>query len=53
VWYATLTERLEPTSDFAAAAAATVAVAGELYGDATAAAVRGAWEQVGVAVPAP
>jgi len=51
VWYATLTERLGPTSDFAAAAAATVAVASELYGDAARSAVRGAWEQVGVAVP--
>ncbi|HEY7113794.1 MAG TPA: M4 family metallopeptidase [Thermoanaerobaculia bacterium] len=50
IWYVALTERLRPTSDFAAAAAATQTVAGELFGagGAEQKAVRGAWEQVGL-----
>jgi len=48
IWYVTLTERLQPETDFASAADATVAVAGELFGSAEQAAVRSAWEQVGV-----
>jgi Zn-dependent metalloprotease len=49
IWYATLTQRLRSDSDFAAAAAATVAVAGELFGDkAEQQAVHDAWVQVGV-----
>jgi Zn-dependent metalloprotease len=49
IWYVTLTQRLRSDSDFAAAAAATVAVAGELFGDkAEQQAVHDAWVQVGV-----
>jgi Zn-dependent metalloprotease len=49
IWYATLTERLAADSDFADAARATAAVAGELFGEgAEQQAVRDAWRQVGV-----
>jgi Zn-dependent metalloprotease len=48
IWYTTLTERLQPETDFAAAANATVEVAAELFGATEQAAVRTAWEQVGV-----
>lgn len=50
IWYATLTDRLRPDSDFSAAASATVEVAGELFGKGGAEqqAVEGAWRQVGV-----
>ncbi len=50
VWYVTLTERLGPTSEFEAAARATVEVAGELFGAGgdEETAVRSAWQTVGV-----
>ena len=50
IWYVTLTERLEPGSDFRAAADATIAVAGDLFGAASAErqAVSSAWKEVGV-----
>ncbi len=50
VWYVTLRDRLRPGSDFAAAAALTTAVAGELFGAKSdvVAAVRAAWKKVGV-----
>ena len=50
IWYTTLTTRLNENSDFQAAADATVAVSGELYGagGAEQQAVRSAWEQVGL-----
>lgn len=50
IWYVTLTDHLEPTSDFRAAADATMTVAGELLGVGGAAhqAVSGAWKEVGV-----
>ena len=50
IWYTTLTTRLNENSDFQAAADATVAVSGELYGVAGTEqqAVRAAWEQVGI-----
>ena len=50
VWYVTLRDRLRPASDFKAAAGATVAVAGELFGarGAAAKAVAAAWKKVGV-----
>ena len=50
IWYVTLTERLGPRSDFLEAAAATVEVAGELFGvdGDEQKKVRGAWQQVGV-----
>jgi len=48
VWYATLTERLQPDSDFNAAATATVEVAGQLFDTAAEEAVRKAWQEVGV-----
>lgn len=50
IWYAALTERLEADSDFKAAAAATIDVAGELFdpGGPERAAVENAWRQVGV-----
>jgi len=46
----TLTQHLEPTSDFRAAADATIAVAGDLFGAASQErqAVSGAWKEVGV-----
>ncbi len=50
IWYTTLTTRLNENSDFQAAADATVAVSGELYGagGAEQQAVRAAWQQVGI-----
>jgi Zn-dependent metalloprotease len=50
VWYVTLRDRLRPTSDFKAAAAATTAVAKELFGarGGVAEAVTAAWKRVGV-----
>ena len=50
IWYTALTERLRSTSDFKACAAATIAIAGEMYGAGKAeqAAVRKAWKTVGV-----
>jgi Zn-dependent metalloprotease len=50
IWYAALTERLRPDSDFGSAARATVEVAGELFeaGGREQEAVEGAWRQVGV-----
>jgi Zn-dependent metalloprotease len=50
IWYTTLTTRLNENSDFQAAADATVAVSGELYGagGTEQQAVRAAWEQVGI-----
>jgi Zn-dependent metalloprotease len=50
IWYVTLTAHLEAGSDFRAAADATVAVAGDLFGAASAErqAVSGAWKEVGV-----
>ena len=49
IWYAALTERLQPDSDFNAAAEATVEVAGELFGDGgEQKAVEEAWRRVGV-----
>jgi Zn-dependent metalloprotease len=50
IWYETLTKRLQPDAQFSDAAAATVAVAGELFGDDEVQAVRGAWDGVGVGV---
>jgi Zn-dependent metalloprotease len=52
IWYVTLTERLQPTSDFQAAADTTYAVAGELYGAGSAEqqAVQNGWEGVRIAV---
>ncbi len=50
IWYVALTERLRKSSDFAAAAEATEAVAGEIFGTGGAEqeAVREAWRQVGL-----
>lgn len=50
VWYIALRDRLRPVSDFAAAADACLAVAGELFGaeGKEQAAVRDAWKSVGV-----
>jgi Zn-dependent metalloprotease len=49
VWYAALTEGLEPDSDFNAAAGATAEAAGQLFGSgAEHDAVENAWRQVGV-----
>ncbi len=49
IWYAALTERLQPDSDFHAAAEATVEIAGELFkGGAEQQVVEEAWRQVGV-----
>jgi Zn-dependent metalloprotease len=49
IWYAALTERLQPDSDFNAAAEATVEVAGELFRDGgEQKAVEEAWRRVGV-----
>lgn len=50
IWYVALRDRLRPTSDFAAAAAACSAVAGDLFGlgSREKAAVDGAWKAVGV-----
>lgn len=50
IWYATLTDRLGPSSRFEEAAQATVAVAGELFdsGGPEQQAVEAAWQQVGL-----
>jgi Zn-dependent metalloprotease len=50
IWYETLTKKLKPTSDFKAAANATVRVAGDLFGKKglEQRAVRAAWKVVGV-----
>jgi Zn-dependent metalloprotease len=50
IWYETLTTRLGPTSQFTDAAAATIEVAGELFGAGSAEeqAVRDGWSQVGL-----
>ena len=48
IWYAALTERLRQTSDFKDAAAATAAIAGEMFGSAEEKAVKDAWRTVGV-----
>jgi Zn-dependent metalloprotease len=50
IWYVTLTQHLQPDSDFRAAADATVAVAGELFGagGAEEQAIHDAWQTVGV-----
>ena len=50
IWYTTLTTRLNENSDFQAAADATVAVSGELYGagGTEQQAVRAAWVRVGI-----
>jgi Zn-dependent metalloprotease len=52
IWYTTLTTRLGEDSDFQAAADATVAVGGDLFGagGAEEQAVRAAWQQVGITV---
>jgi Zn-dependent metalloprotease len=50
IWYAALTEGLEPTSQFADAAKATVDAAGKLYGTKEVSAVRAAWKAVGLTV---
>ena len=52
IWYQTLTERLQPTSDFAQAAEATVEAAADLFGagGTEEQAVQKAWEEVGVPV---
>lgn len=54
IWYETLTGRLRADADFATAAAVTVAVAGERFGDGSTQhdAVRGGWDAVKV-VPTP
>jgi Zn-dependent metalloprotease len=50
IWYVTLTQHLEASSDFRAAADATIAVAGELFGAASheRQTVSEAWKEVGV-----
>jgi len=50
IWYAALTERLRPNSDFAGAAKATETAAGEIFGSGGAEqkAVRDAWRRVGL-----
>ena len=48
IWYATLTEHLEPESQFVDAAKATVAVAGELFSEGEPELVEKAWKDVGV-----
>ena len=50
IWYTTLTTRLRADADFATAAATTVAVAGERFGEGSPQqqAVRGGWEAVKV-----
>jgi Zn-dependent metalloprotease len=55
IWYEALTNRLRPDSEFQAAADATVAAAGDLFGDGglEQRAVRAAWRVVGVQVELP
>lgn len=50
IWYLALRDRLRQTSDFKNAVDATIAIAGELYGDGSQEqrAVRNAWETVGL-----
>jgi Zn-dependent metalloprotease len=49
IWYQTLTQRLQPTSDFREAANATIEAAAERFpGGTEEQAVRRAWEEVGV-----
>ena len=50
IWYQTLTERLQPRSDFREAAEATVEAAADLFGagGSQEQAVQKAWEEVGV-----
>jgi Zn-dependent metalloprotease len=48
IWYAALTGSLGPTSDFAAAAQATVEAAGHKFSATEQNAVRSAWQEVGV-----
>jgi Zn-dependent metalloprotease len=48
VWYTTLTDRLDPTSQFTDAAEATVEVARELFDEEVERAVTDAWTRVGV-----
>jgi Zn-dependent metalloprotease len=50
VWYRALTQHLQPDSDFAAAAQATVEVAGDMFtaGGSEQEAIKSAWQQVGV-----
>ena len=50
IWYQTLTQRLQPTSNFVDAANATIDAAGDLYGadGNEQQAVRNAWKEVGV-----
>ena len=52
IWYVTLTQRLQPSTDFQAAADATFAVAGELFGQGSdeQKAVQGGWSGVGITV---
>jgi Zn-dependent metalloprotease len=50
IWYATLTEHLQPDSEFADAARASVDVARQQYGGTEAAAVQDAWREVGIDV---
>ena len=50
VWYAVLTGHLRPDADFAAFTRATVAVAGELYGNDVRRAIAEAWSEVGLPV---
>jgi Zn-dependent metalloprotease len=53
IWYMTLTGTIQPDADFGAAAAATVEVAGDLFGSGSLEqrAVRAAWQVVGVLPP--
>jgi len=50
IWYVTLTQRLQPASDFQAAADTAYAVAGELFGPGSPEqqAVQGGWTTVGI-----
>jgi Zn-dependent metalloprotease len=50
IWYQTLTQRLQPTSNFVDAANATIEAAGDLFGGDgnEQQAVRNAWKEVGV-----
>ena len=52
IWYVTLTERLNATSNFQDAATLTHKVAGDLYGSDSAEqkAVASAWDKVGISV---
>ncbi len=48
IWYEVLTTRLRPTTQFDAAAHATIDVAGMIFGEAEQVAVHNAWKEVGV-----